>query len=422
MPRPTDPVKRVCYADVLTVWASGVNIPDLEVSLNNYLEEITSYLKDNSLLISAPKSSVTLLTPDTHQAKTHTSIFIEDSRLPLVKCPWILGVYLDPSLSFNKHSQYVAERVSDRHNILKALTGTSWGQQKEIQLMTYKTVGRSIINYAAPVWSLNLHDTNYRNIQYTQNEALRIANGCHKMSSIDHLYTEAEMLKVREHSELLCAQYLEPGNVCHPITTRATPERQMKKTLYTRHRNTVEPMMVKNDRKATLQALHTDAVDKAVKSHERNVVLDGRPPPISSSEKELTRKERSTLAQLRSGYCRLLGSYKSRIKKDAIFNVCANCGTTPHDVKHLFVCPAHPTTIIPSDLWSRPTDSVRELSYLEARDPDWNEHGLKVEQQQHGRMSTTSVLASYCLPQRAESFPTSMGLSIDPVAWGLCWC
>ena len=36
MPIPTDPVKRVCYADDLTVWASGVNIPDLEVSINNY--------------------------------------------------------------------------------------------------------------------------------------------------------------------------------------------------------------------------------------------------------------------------------------------------------------------------------------------------------------------------------------------------
>ena len=153
MPRPTDPVKRVSYADDLTVWASGVHIPDLEVSLNNYLEELTTYLKDNSLLISAPKSSVTLLTPDTHQAKTHPDIFIEDSRLPLVKCPKILGVYLDPSLSFNKHSQYVAERVSGRNNILKALAGTSWGQQKETLLMTYKAVGRSIINYAAPVWS-----------------------------------------------------------------------------------------------------------------------------------------------------------------------------------------------------------------------------------------------------------------------------
>ena len=91
--------------------------------------------------------------------------------------------------------------------------------------------------------------------------------------------------------------------------------------------------MVKNDRKATLQALHTTAVAKAVQCHERNVVLDGRPPPISNSEKELTRKERSTLAQLRSGYCRLLGSYKSRIKKDANLDVCADCGTTPHNVK-----------------------------------------------------------------------------------------
>ena len=52
MPIPTEPVKRVCYADDLTVWPSGVNLPDLEVSINNYLEEITAYLKDNSLLIS----------------------------------------------------------------------------------------------------------------------------------------------------------------------------------------------------------------------------------------------------------------------------------------------------------------------------------------------------------------------------------
>ena len=59
----------------------------------------------------------------------------------------------------------------------------------------------------------------------------------------------------------------------------------MKETLYTRHRNTVERMMVENDRKNTFQALHTDSVDKAVKSEEKNVVLDGRPPPIISSEK-----------------------------------------------------------------------------------------------------------------------------------------
>ena len=57
MPMPTEPVKRVCYADDLTVWATGVKIPDMEDSLNSYLEEINAYMNDNSMLISAPKSS-----------------------------------------------------------------------------------------------------------------------------------------------------------------------------------------------------------------------------------------------------------------------------------------------------------------------------------------------------------------------------
>ena len=139
----------------------------MEDSLNIYLEVITAYLKDNCPLIYAPKSSVTLFVPDTHQAKTHLKILIEASQLPLVQYPKILGVHLDTSLSFNKHNSHVAERVSSGNNILKALDGTSWGQQKETLLMKYKSVGIYILNYSAPVWSTNLRDTNYRNIQYT---------------------------------------------------------------------------------------------------------------------------------------------------------------------------------------------------------------------------------------------------------------
>ena len=262
MLRPTEPVNRVCYADDLTVWATGVKSPDMEDILNSFLEEITAYL-----LISAPKSSVTLFTPDTHHAKTHPKILNEDSQLPLVQYQTILGVHLNTSLSFNKHSSHVAERVSSK-SILNALAGTSWGQQKETLLMTYKAVGRSIINYTAPVWSTNLRDTNYINIQYTENEDLMTSTGCHKMSSVDHLHAEANVLKVREHSELLSAQYLArclvPENVNNSITTGNTPKRRMKETLFTRHRSTVEPMMIAKDRKATLQANHTDAVNEGM--------------------------------------------------------------------------------------------------------------------------------------------------------------
>ena len=137
----------------------------------------------------------------------------------------------------------------------------------------------------------------------------------------------------------------------------------MKETLFTRHRSTVEPMMIAKDRKATPQAIHTIAVNQAVTSLRRNVVLDDCPPLINISEKELTRKERTTLAQLRSGHCRVIDSYKSKISKDASLDV---CGKTPHDVEHLFNCLAHRTTMTPLDLWNRPVDAIRELSYLKA--------------------------------------------------------
>ena len=40
-------------------------------------------------------------------------------------------------------------------------------------------------------------------LQTIQNSALRIATGCVKMASIDHLHEETEMLPVQEHFSLI---------------------------------------------------------------------------------------------------------------------------------------------------------------------------------------------------------------------------
>ena len=125
MPQPTEPVKRICYADGITVWASAVEILELEHKVNTYLTEMSRFLWENSLLISAPKSSVTLFTPDPAQANTHPKIKIADSELPLVSSPKILGVYLDTFFSFNNHCVQMANRVSKINNVLKAPIGDS---------------------------------------------------------------------------------------------------------------------------------------------------------------------------------------------------------------------------------------------------------------------------------------------------------
>ena len=149
--------------------------------------------------------------------------------------------------------------VSKRNNVLKALAGTNWGQQKETLLMTYKALGRSIANYAVFVWSINASETNIGKIQRAQNEALRIITGSHKMSSIDHIHSETKMLQVEDHLNLPSAQYLvqclDTENVCHHITKMDLPPREMKETIFTRNYQTVLPLLA--NRKDTLQALHT---------------------------------------------------------------------------------------------------------------------------------------------------------------------
>ena len=137
------------------------------MKINDYLTEMSRFLQDNSLLISAPKSTITLLTPDPKQANTHPKIKISDAELPRVRNPKLLGVYLDTFFSFNTHCVQMANRVSKRNNVLKAMADTNWGQQKETLLLTYKALGRSIANYAAPVWSTNASDTSLGKIQRT---------------------------------------------------------------------------------------------------------------------------------------------------------------------------------------------------------------------------------------------------------------
>ena len=109
MPRPNPPVMRVCcYADDITVWATVLKIPQLESMINNYLREVSIYLKENSLLISAPKSTVRLFTPDKHQFQMHPDITLEDTQLPRERSPKILGMIIDPSIFFHKHCDWTS--------------------------------------------------------------------------------------------------------------------------------------------------------------------------------------------------------------------------------------------------------------------------------------------------------------------------
>ena len=132
--------------------------------------------------------------------------------------------------------------------MLKALSGSSWGQKKETLLLTYNALGKYIASYAAPFWSTNASDSSFKKIQQTaQNATSRTTTEAHKMASIDNLHQESLTLNVKDHSDMLSAQYLvnclEEDHVCHDITTQEPRPILMKETLHSRHHSTVLPRL-----------------------------------------------------------------------------------------------------------------------------------------------------------------------------------
>ena len=153
------------------------------------------------------------------------------------------------------------------------------------------------MNYAAPVWSINTSESNIGKIQGVQNEALMIITGSHKMSSIGHIHSETKMLQVEDHMNLLSVQYLvqclDTENVCHHITKMDLQRREMKETIFSRHYQTVLPLLT-NNRKDTLQALHASFVNTAI----GNMKDNNRPSFINGEKTRLPRRQRTTLSQL----------------------------------------------------------------------------------------------------------------------------
>jgi len=191
------------------------------------------------------------------------------------------------------------------------------------------------------------------------------------IASVDHLHTEAEVLTVGEHLDMLCAQFLatclQQLHSSFPTVTADSGPREMKQTLQRRYHAQVESFTGEDgaivDAAAAREAIHHTAVEKSIRARGTNRVLGTPAPTISEEEEGLSRKTRRTLSQLRSGFCPALEDYRHRIGLSTN-NLCPCCRQGEHSVQHLFECSAHLTDLEPLDLWTRPAETAEFLRTL----------------------------------------------------------
>ena len=385
MPEPPPGIRLISYADDCQALSSHNNIKTICDRLNPYLNTVSAWFKERKLEISAEKSTATLFTTWSNEVSTVLDIKMDNKTVPTIKNPKILGLTFDNMLNFGPHIKNIKERVQNRNNVLKCLAGSTWGKDKEILLDTYKATGRSILNYATPIWTPYLCETNWKELETAQNSALRLATGCVKMSDTAHLHQEAKILPVKTHSEMLTKQYLlamhQREHPNHHQTTEPRPPRNIRNSILDLRPSIQQKIgqnlhVTKEEWKKGNKEIHTETVAAAKSSYPPSKVLHSAPPEISIEEKELPRPTRTTLAQLRSGYSPFLNSYLHRINRSDT-DQCPNCSNAVHTTEHLFNCNSKPTDLRPIDLWKKPKEVAQflELAISNATEDDLEDPG-----------------------------------------------
>ena len=369
LPEPEDGVDIICYADDMTVYAQGPCYKDCVLRINNYLKRVNAYFEENQLFPSPSKCYAMLISPWTGEWKAELGVKLGNDVLATKSSLKLLGILFDRGLNFKDHADYLCNKGTKRNNVLRALASEGNGLQKEQLTTVYKTLTRTVFNYAAPCWSPQVTQTNWNKLERKQNQALRTITGCTLMSSVDHLRQETSVLPIETHNKMLTAQFAanvrNPNHPCHE-TRYLENQRKMKASLKECLDLQCEDLDLDEESGNLKKEIHTATVRKTIARYQPNKLLNLPPPntsfEIDEKEKDLTRKERIFLAQMRSSYCPKLASYKSRIGND-VRNICRKCNKEEETAEHVIRCIGK---MEPQTLWSDPVQALESLRDVHA--------------------------------------------------------
>ena len=104
LPPPSAPVQVMAYADDITITSTHTSTSAAKKYIQPYLHKVFAWTKQNNLLLNPDKTTCTLLTPDPAEYTSNLDLTINYKTLPMATHPKVLGLTLDPKLTYNTHT------------------------------------------------------------------------------------------------------------------------------------------------------------------------------------------------------------------------------------------------------------------------------------------------------------------------------
>ena len=112
----------MAYADDITITSIHTSTSTADKYIQPYLHTVFAWTKQNNLILNPDKTTCTLFTPDPAEHTSNLDFKINNTELHMAMHPKVMGLALDPKLTYSPHIHNISVQAHMPLQIIKALT------------------------------------------------------------------------------------------------------------------------------------------------------------------------------------------------------------------------------------------------------------------------------------------------------------
>src|SRR2546425_2414534 len=194
------------FADDCTIWRSGNNIIQITYHLQQDLDVISAWCKKWGFIINTGKTTGIIFSKGNVNPNS-IKLIIDNKPIVFNKTCKVLGINFDNHLTWKTHIDYIIDKSSKGLNIMRCISGTSWGSNKDTLITIYRSLILSQLDYCCFIYDKVSH-TNSNRLDTIQYKALLLATGAMRGTSLNALLGECSELPLNYRRKQLTINYL----------------------------------------------------------------------------------------------------------------------------------------------------------------------------------------------------------------------
>ena len=193
------------YVDDLIMYTTGTYLSGLERRMQAAINKVNKWAEDHGFRFSTSKT-VSIYFNRKRNIQPPPQLFLNNNPIPSKSHIKYLGMLLDEKLDWKEHIRQLKVNCTQRLDILKVLSHTTWGADRTILLRLYRSIIRSKLDYGSMIYSSakpNILST----LDPVHNAAIRLCTGAYRSSPVISLYADAGEPPLNHRRQQLLLQF-----------------------------------------------------------------------------------------------------------------------------------------------------------------------------------------------------------------------